>query len=68
LIDNGLTIEQAVAVIRQVLEAARYAHRKGIVHRDLKPQNVIVDPRARRWSPISASPAPASPTSPRPAR
>ncbi len=43
LIDRGLTPEQAVALIRQVLEGARFAHRKGIVHRDLKPQNVIVD-------------------------
>jgi serine/threonine-protein kinase len=43
LIDGGLTPEQAVALIRQVLEAARFAHRNGIVHRDLKPQNVIVD-------------------------
>jgi serine/threonine-protein kinase len=44
LIDRGLTIEQAVAIVRQVLEAARFAHRNGIVHRDLKPRNVIVDP------------------------
>lgn len=44
LIDRGIGIEQAVALIRQVLEAARFAHRHGIVHRDLKPQNVIVDP------------------------
>ena len=43
LIDAGLTPEQAVGMIRQVLEAARFAHRHGIVHRDLKPQNVIVD-------------------------
>ena len=43
LIDGGLTIEQAVSIVRQVLEAARFAHRNGIVHRDLKPQNVIVD-------------------------
>jgi eukaryotic-like serine/threonine-protein kinase len=43
LIDRGLTSEQAVALIRQVLEAARFAHRNGIVHRDLKPQNVIVN-------------------------
>ncbi len=43
MIDSGLTPEQAVALIRQVLEAARFAHRGGIVHRDLKPQNVIVD-------------------------
>jgi serine/threonine-protein kinase len=43
LIDRGLSPEQAVMLIRQVLEAARAAHRQGIVHRDLKPQNVIVD-------------------------
>ena len=43
LIDAGLTPEQAVALIRQVLEAARFAHRNSVVHRDLKPQNVIVD-------------------------
>ncbi len=43
LIEAGLTPEQAVALIRQVLEGARFAHRHGIVHRDLKPQNVIVD-------------------------
>jgi serine/threonine-protein kinase len=43
LIDAGLSPEQAVSLIRQVLEAARFAHRNGIVHRDLKPQNVIVD-------------------------
>jgi eukaryotic-like serine/threonine-protein kinase len=43
LIDVGLSPEQAVPQIRQVLEAARFAHRHGIVHRDLKPQNVIVN-------------------------
>jgi len=43
LIDGGLSPEQAVRLIRQVLEGARFAHRHGIVHRDLKPQNVIVD-------------------------
>jgi eukaryotic-like serine/threonine-protein kinase len=43
LVDQGLTPEQAVALIRQVLEGAGFAHRHGVVHRDLKPQNVIVD-------------------------
>ncbi|HEY2053897.1 MAG TPA: protein kinase, partial [Solirubrobacterales bacterium] len=47
LIDSGITVEQAVAVIRQVLQAAGYAHRQGIVHRDLKPRNVIVDPEGK---------------------
>ena len=43
LIDQGLTPEQSVSLIRQVLEGAGYAHRHGVVHRDLKPQNVLVD-------------------------
>jgi serine/threonine-protein kinase len=43
VIERGLAPAEAVALIRQVLEAARFAHRHGIVHRDLKPQNVIVD-------------------------
>ena len=47
LIDSGITLEQAVAVTRQVLQAAGYAHRQGIIHRDLKPQNVIVDPEGK---------------------
>jgi eukaryotic-like serine/threonine-protein kinase len=43
MIDRGLNPEQAVPLVRQVLEGAGFAHRHGIVHRDLKPQNVIVD-------------------------
>jgi beta-lactam-binding protein with PASTA domain/predicted Ser/Thr protein kinase len=43
LIERGLAPEGAAALVRQVLEGARFAHRNGIVHRDLKPQNVIVD-------------------------
>jgi eukaryotic-like serine/threonine-protein kinase len=43
LIEQGLTPEQAVGLVRQVLEAAGFAHRHGVVHRDLKPQNTIVD-------------------------
>jgi len=43
LIDRGLAPEEAVGLIRQVLEGAGFGHRHGVVHRDLKPQNVIVD-------------------------
>src|ERR671936_1900245 len=43
LIDAGTTPVAAVSIVRQILEAARFAHHHGVVHRDLKPQNVIVD-------------------------
>src|SRR6201999_3336475 len=43
LIDSGITLEQGVAVIRQVLQAAGYAHRQGIVHRDREGKAVGTD-------------------------
>jgi eukaryotic-like serine/threonine-protein kinase len=43
LIDEGMTTAAAVEVTRQILQAERFAHKKGIVHRDIKPQNVLID-------------------------
>ena len=43
LIMVGLTPPESVAIVRQILEAAGFAHRHGVIHRDLKPLNVIVD-------------------------
>lgn len=43
LISLGLTPPESVAIVRQILEAAGFAHRHGVVHRDLKPLNVLVD-------------------------
>src|SRR3981081_182374 len=34
---------RALDLTIQILQAARFAHRRGIIHRDLKPHNVIVD-------------------------
>jgi beta-lactam-binding protein with PASTA domain len=47
LIQRGLSVDEAVEIVRQVLAGARYAHANGIVHRDLKPQNVLVDSEGR---------------------
>src|ERR687892_2331379 len=47
LITRGLSVGEAVEIVRQVLAAARFAHQHGIIHRDLKPQNVMVDADGR---------------------
>ena len=39
----GLSVPEALRIARQVLAAARYAHKRGVIHRDIKPHNVIVD-------------------------
>jgi len=43
LIAIGLTPPEAISIVRQILEAAGFAHRHGVIHRDLKPMNVLVD-------------------------
>jgi eukaryotic-like serine/threonine-protein kinase len=47
MITRGLSVGEAVEIIRQVLAGARFAHAQGIVHRDLKPQNVLIDGEGR---------------------
>lgn len=48
---NGpMTIDVAVRVISQVLEALDVAHEHGILHRDLKPANIILIGPANRPS------------------
>jgi serine/threonine-protein kinase len=47
LVKGGMDPMQAIDYTRQILKAARFAHRKGIVHRDLKPQNVLIDDEGR---------------------
>lgn len=43
LIAVGLTPPESISIVRQILEAAGFAHRHGVIHRDLKPPNVLVD-------------------------
>ena len=47
LVKGGMGAKDAIDFTRQILKAARFAHRKGIVHRDLKPQNVLIDDEGR---------------------
>src|SRR3954453_15399255 len=47
LIERGLSVPEAVEIVRQVLAGVKYAHERGIIHRDLKPQNVLVDGEGR---------------------
>jgi eukaryotic-like serine/threonine-protein kinase len=40
-----LSLDDAIAIARQIADALEHAHDKGIIHRDLKPANVKVGPR-----------------------
>src|SRR5947208_5224150 len=42
-----LSIEEAIPLIQQLVDALEYAHDKGIVHRDLKPANIRITPDGR---------------------
>lgn len=41
------SLEQRIAVFRQMCEAAAHAHANLIVHRDIKPSNILIDRQGR---------------------
>ena len=48
-----MSLDQKVAVLRDVAVAIQEAHRLGIIHRDLKPANVLVErTEDGRWLPV----------------
>ena len=42
-----LSVQQAIGICSQIMDALSYAHANGIIHRDVKPQNVIVTARGK---------------------
>lgn len=44
---DRLSVEQAVSIALQIVEAISAAHGQGIVHRDLKPANIKITPEGR---------------------
>jgi serine/threonine protein kinase len=40
-----LPIDDAVRIIRDIVDALAHAHEHGVVHRDLKPDNVMLSER-----------------------
>jgi hypothetical protein len=49
---DSLTLEQKLAILRDVAEGVHAAHRVGLVHRDLKPSNIMVERTDAGWHPF----------------
>ena len=43
--EKGLPIDEAIRILKDVLDALQYAHSQGLVHRDIKPDNVLLTGR-----------------------
>src|SRR4051812_21673412 len=42
--EHRLRPETAVRIMRELLDALGYSHRRGVIHRDIKPSNIMLTP------------------------
>ena len=40
--ERQLSVEEAIAIARQIASALNHAHQKGVIHRDIKPANILI--------------------------
>ncbi|MGD8815354.1 MAG: serine/threonine-protein kinase, partial [Anaerolineales bacterium] len=43
LINQGISRQQGIRIIKQVSDALEYAHGHAVIHRDVKPSNILLD-------------------------
>src|SRR5205807_69252 len=46
--ERQLSLDQALAITRDVADALEYAHAQNIVHRDIKPGNILIERESGR--------------------
>ena len=45
--EKSLRVQDATAIMLQVLAGLSYAHKNGVIHRDIKPENILIHERAK---------------------
>jgi serine/threonine protein kinase len=40
--EKQLSLDDALAIVREIGDALSYAHRQGVIHRDIKPENILL--------------------------